>query len=93
MSANRVGLLRFHNFRRFLDALADLNPAQIEDTQTKILDLRRKTEAISEIETRTKKEHKCPFCGDDWRQKWGRTRTKIQRYRCTGCEKIYSGRT
>lgn len=82
-----------HDFRRFLDALDRLNPAQIEDAQTKIRDLRRKTEAISEIEARTNQEHKCPFCGDERRQKWGRTRTKIQRYRCSSCTKTYSGRT
>ncbi|MFX0546769.1 IS1595 family transposase [Roseovarius sp. S1116L3] len=82
-----------HDFRRFLNALAKLNPAQIEDAQTKICDLRRKTEVISEIEARTNRERKCPFCGDERRQKWGRTRTKVQRYRCNGCEKTYSGRT
>ena len=82
-----------HDFRRFLGALDRLNPAQIEDAQTKIRDLRRKTEAISEIEARTNQEHKCPFCADERRQKWGRTRTKIQRYRCSGCKKTYSGRT
>lgn len=82
-----------HDFRRFLDALDDLTPAQIEDAQTKIRDLRRKTEAISEIEARSNQEHKCPFCGDARRQKWGRTRTKVQRYRCCGCKKTYSGRT
>ncbi|MFX0544272.1 IS1595 family transposase [Roseovarius sp. S1116L3] len=82
-----------HHFRSFLNALGKLNPAQIEDAQTKICDLRRKTEVISEIESRTNQERKCPFCGDDRRQKWGRTRTKVQRYRCNGCEKTYSGRT
>ncbi|MGR3564685.1 MAG: IS1595 family transposase [Heliomarina sp.] len=82
-----------HDFRRFLDALDRLNPAQIEDAQSKIRDLRRKTEAISEIEARAIQDHKCPYCGDERRQKWGRTRTKVQRYRCTGCQKTYSGRT
>ena len=82
-----------HDFRRFLDNLDKLNPAQIEDAQTKIRDLRRKTEAISEIEARTNREYTCPSCGDNRRQKWGRTRTKIQRYRCNGCMKTYSGRT
>lgn len=85
--------LLHHDFRRFLDTLENLNPAQIEDAQTKIRDLRRRTEAISEIEARTNQDHKCPFCGDERRQKWGRTRTMIQRYRCSGCEKTYSGRT
>lgn len=82
-----------HDFRRFLDALDDLNPAQIEDAQTKIQDLRHRTEAISEIEARANQDHKCPFCGEERRQKWGRTRTKVQRYRCTGCQRTYSGRT
>lgn len=85
--------MRHHDFRRILDALKDLSPAQIEDAQNRIQDLRRKTEAVSEIEARTSGECKCPFCGDDRRQKWGRTRTKIQRYRCKGCKKTYSGRT
>ena len=57
------------------------------------LHLRRKTEAISEIEARTNQDHNCPFCGGKRRQKWGRTRTNVQRYRCTGCQKTYSGRT
>lgn len=70
--------LLHYNFRRFLNTLDALNPAQIEDAQTKILDLRRKTEAISEIEARTNQQHKCPFCGDERRQKWGRTGTKVQ---------------
>ncbi|APX14629.1 hypothetical protein D1821_07480 [Phaeobacter inhibens] len=41
-------LLRHHDFRRFLDALGKLNPARIEGAQTKILNLRRKSEAISD---------------------------------------------
>ncbi len=85
--------LLHHEYHRLLEALSELNPAQIEDEQTKLLDLRRRTEAISEIEARAKQGAKCPFCGDDQRQKWGRTRTKIQRYRCSGCKKTYSGRT
>lgn len=45
--------LLHHDFCRLLDALDALNPAQIEDTQTKIRGIRRKTEAIAEIEART----------------------------------------
>ncbi|WGT51395.1 IS1595 family transposase [Thioclava nitratireducens] len=85
--------MRHQDFRHFLDALNELNPGQIEDAQTRIRDLRRKTEAISEIEARTSREAKCQFCGEERRQKWGRTRTKIQRYRCGGCQKTFSGRT
>ncbi|MEP3435292.1 MAG: IS1595 family transposase [Hoeflea sp.] len=55
--------------------------------------LRRQTAAISEIEARTTNDETCPFCGGVDRQRWGRTRTKVQRYRCKGCLKTYSGRT
>jgi hypothetical protein len=48
--------------------LDELSPAQIVDAQSKIRELREKTEAISEIEARTNEGHKCPFCGDDRRQ-------------------------
>lgn len=58
-----------HDFRRLFDALDDLNPAQIENAQTKIWDLRQKFEVLSEIEARTTQEHKYPYCGDHLRQK------------------------
>ncbi|MGR3837332.1 MAG: IS1595 family transposase [Cognatishimia sp.] len=83
-----------HNdFRRFLEILETLNPAQIEDAQTRIRNLRQKNEVISEFEARTNQECECPFCGGEKRQKWGRTRTKVQRYRCCDCKKTYTGRT
>lgn len=85
--------LLHHDFRRLLDAFDKLNPAQIEDAQCKIRDLRRNAEVILEIEAWTNNEHKCPFCGGERRQKWGHTRTKVQCYRCSGCWKTYSGRT
>tara|TARA_R110000787_G_scaffold153495_12_gene267377 strand:- start:2426 stop:3493 length:1068 start_codon:yes stop_codon:yes gene_type:complete len=85
-------IVQAHDFRQFLDRFNDLNPAQIEDARTRIRVVRRKTEALAEIESRTKQEHKCTHCGDDRRQKWGRTRTKVQRYRCLGCQKTFCGR-
>ncbi len=85
-------LLR-HDFRRLPDAHDELNPAQIESAQTKIQDLRQRTEAMLIIETRINLDHKCPLCGGERRRKWGRTRTNVQPYRCGGCQKTYSGRT
>lgn len=38
-------------------------------------------------------EPKCRFCGDERRQRWGRTRTKVQHYRCSDCLKTYSERS
>ncbi len=85
--------MRHHDFRRLLDALGDLNPAQIEHAQMMLMNLRRETEAISEIEARASQVKPCPSCGFENRPKWGRTRTGIQRYRCRGCGKTFSYRT
>jgi transposase-like protein len=85
--------LLHQSFCRFLENVDKLNPAHIETAQTKIRDVRRRTEAISEIEARANEEAQCPACGDEQRQKWGRTRTKVQGYRCGGCQKTYTGRT
>ncbi|SNR26967.1 hypothetical protein SAMN06265370_101313 [Puniceibacterium sediminis] len=81
-----------HDVRRLLDALHELNPAQIEGALTKIKDLRRNTEAISEIEARINQGHECPFCGDARRQEWGRKRTRVRRDRyCTAHERQLFG--
>ena len=85
--------MQAHDFRQFLDQFNELSPAQIEDARTRIRDVRRKIEALAEIESRTDREHKCPHCGHSRRQKWGRTRTNVQRYRCQGCQKTFCGRT
>ena len=77
-----------HDFHHLIDALNGPSPPQIEDAQAKIRDLWRRTEAISEIEARTNQECGCPHCGDGRRQEWGHTRAGVQRYRCTGCQKI-----
>ncbi|SEK26181.1 ISXO2-like transposase domain-containing protein [Roseovarius nanhaiticus] len=85
--------MRHHDFRRFLDRISLLSPAQIAEAGTAFQDVRRRSEALTEIEERTKKEHKCPFCECEARQKCGTTKTKVQRYRCSDCLKTYSGRT
>lgn len=35
----------------------------------------------------------CPFCGGDTRVRWGRTRTGTRRWRCSGCQATWSGRS
>jgi transposase-like protein len=85
--------MRHHDFLRFLDRISYLSPAQIAVAGTAFQDVRRRTEALTKIEARAEQEHKCPFCDCEARQKWGTTKTNVQRYRCSGCLKTYSGRT
>jgi transposase-like protein len=82
-----------HDFRRLIKQLDDLSPAQVQDASRRITEVRRKTEAIIEIEARAQSSEQCPYCRHRERQKWGRTRTNIQRYRCHGCRRTFTGRT
>lgn len=82
-----------HDFRRFIKVLDDLTPAQVQDAALRITEARRKTEAIIEIEARGQAAGRCPHCRHDEREKWGRTKTNIQRYRCRGCRRTFNGRT
>lgn len=82
-----------HDFRRLIKHLDDLTPAQVEDASRRITEVRRKTEAIIEIEARAQEMTQCPHCRNGEREKWGRTMTNIQRYRCRGCRRTFTGRT
>lgn len=82
-----------HDFRKLIKRLGDLNPAQVQDAEARITELRRRTEAITEIESRGRASGRCPHCQCSDREKWGRTSTNIQRYRCLGCRRTFTGRT
>lgn len=82
-----------HAFRQFLDRITHLTPRQVEDLLSRAQDVRQRRAALAEIEARTEQEHKCPYCSDEKRQKWGQTRTGVQRYRCRSCLRTYSGLT
>jgi transposase-like protein len=81
------------DFRKLIKALDELTPGQVQDASLRITEVRRKTEAIAEIEARGQAAGRCPHCRHDKREKWGRTRTNIQRYRCRGCRRTFTGRT
>lgn len=85
--------MQAHDFRRFLGCFEELSPAQIKEAKRRIHDVSRRVEAISEIEARDEDRSKCPHCHQEGRQKWGRTRTNLQRYRCTACRRTFTART
>lgn len=85
--------MQAHDFRRFLGRLEELSPAQIKEAGRRIDDVSRRVEAITEIEARIEDRPRCPHCHHEGRQKWGRTRTNLQRYRCTACRRTFTART
>ncbi|MCQ0090245.1 IS1595 family transposase [Roseovarius sp. M141] len=93
MSLKQATNISQHAFRQFLDRIIQLTPRQIEDLLSRAHDVRQRRAALAEIETRTEQERKCPHCNEERRQKWGQTRTGVQRYRCDCCLRTYSGLT
>lgn len=85
--------MKAHDFRKLISRFDDLTPGQVEDAAQRITEVRRKTEAITAIEMRGQEKTSCPHCGHTKRVRWGRTRTNIQRYRCEGCARTFTGRT
>lgn len=85
--------MKAHDFRKLISRFDDLTPGQVEDAAQRITQVRRKTEAITAIEMRAQEKTSCPHCGHERRVRWGRTRTNIQRYRCGGCARTFTGRT
>ena len=92
-NANPTQSIDPNGYRRLLDLLPQLNANQIEDLLGNALAIRRTRAALAEIEARPEREQACPHCGPERRQKWGQTRTGVQRYRCSSCERTYSGLT
>lgn len=85
--------MRQSKFSILFRDIEGLNPAQIEQVIARLTYARQKTEALSEIEAVSSSEPLCPHCFGTSRQRWGRTKTGAQRYRCGKCRKTYSGRT
>lgn len=82
-----------HAFRQILDELGLMSPRQIEDLLDRAFAVRSGRLALGVIEARAEARRNCPHCGHERRQKWGTTRTGVQRFRCMGCGRTYSGLT
>ena len=61
-----------------------------------VAEARERSEALLEIDARAEaggRAASCVRCGGHKRVRWGRTRTGVQRWRCSGCHATWSGRT
>ena len=85
--------MKTNDFRILMRRLGELSPAQIQDATGRIKEVRAKMQAVAELEARAHAFGGCPHCQHDRREKWGRTRTNIQRYRCRSCRRTFTGRT
>lgn len=79
------------NFRHLMAAVETLSARQLEDLVACALSVRSRKEAYADIERLAVSG--CPRCGGEKMQKWGTTRTGIQRQRCVGCGRTSSALT
>ena len=80
------------SFETMLNRLIGLTPDQVESLIATACDIASQKAAVGAID-RNAREATCPHCGAIDKQRWGRTRTGSQRYRCQGCLKTFNGRT
>lgn len=76
--------------------LARLTPHELRQAEGMVAEARERAEAVIEIDSRADAggaAASCPRCGGGERVRWGRTRTGMQRWRCSGCGASWSGRS
>ena len=77
--------------RRLRETISRLNPRQAAEIIALAKEVQQRQDALSVIESRTEGDHKCPHCWHSEHQRWGYTRTGVQRLRCKGCARTHSG--
>jgi transposase-like protein len=75
---------------------ARLTPQELRRAESLIADARKRAEAVLEIDARADAggpASPCPRFGGGARARWGRTRTRAQRWRCSECGATWSSRS
>lgn len=85
--------MRKGEFSRLVSQIERLTAREIEDLRVKLAEIGAAREALTAIERRADIEGGCRACGSDQKQRWGRTRTGFQRWRCQGCRRTWSSTT
>ncbi|WP_422062938.1 IS1595 family transposase [Shimia sp.] len=80
------------SFENLLKRLHGLTPDHAESLIRSVQDMTAQNAALGAIDQKAR-HASCPHCCSTDKQKWGRTRTGTQRYRCSQCRKTYNGRT
>ena len=76
--------------------LARLAPQELRKVEEMVSEACERAEAVLEIDARAEAGGpavSCVRCGGESRTRWGRTRTGVQRWRCSGCRATWSGRS
>lgn len=80
-------------FAHLLEQVEQLTPRQFAELDTVATRARNEVEAVLEIDGAAERKTEFPHCGETRLQRWGRTRTGLQRRRCTSCLRTSCGLT
>jgi transposase-like protein len=85
--------MRKREFKRLVDSLPGLSPAQLRTLVQSVSTLSGRREVQDVTDKRIEALAACPHCAHGTFARWGRTKSGDQRYRCAGCKKTFSSLT
>jgi transposase-like protein len=80
-------------FRAFCLGIEKLSVRQIRELGEMLRTLDARIEVLAKIDRRRESIDICLHCGRDVLQRWGETRTGLQRFRCKSCGRTFSSAT
>lgn len=77
-------------FGRLCAGIGRLTVGQMRELRRRLRELDARTELLARIDARAQALERCVHCGATAPQRWGETRTGLQRLRCRGCRRTFS---
>lgn len=80
-------------FKAFCAGVEKLTVAQVRQLGQLLRALDARTELLAKVDARSQEISVCLHCGDRAIQRWGRTGSGLQRFRCLTCRRTFSAAT
>jgi transposase-like protein len=80
-------------FARLCAGIERLTVGQMRELRRRLRELDARMELLARIDARGQALERCVHCNAPALQRWGETRTGLQRLRCTGCRRTFSSAT
>lgn len=85
--------MRRREFQRLVESLTQLSSHQLRQLSNSVAALSQRTAVKELVASQVQKGGRCPHCAEERIQRWGRTASGEQRYRCASCCRSFTGLT